>query len=207
MVHRVGHVVAVLAACSAALRRQSRHRQSPPSTGIGSSRFPPRTSRCRTGCMQNSVPQPEQARRRTAADFLTDLSSNEPNLGRVFHVGFIPERRYRCARNIRPATLKGNPMARDSQAALVALNRFGLGARGGASGDFVNAASDPRGFVKAELSVPTACCWKCPGCNRRRRSARKCSPISWREAGARRRREGGAPMPRPEAQSAPPAAG
>ena len=36
-------------------------------------------------------------------------------------------------------------MARDSQAALVALNRFGLGARGGASGDFVNAASDPRG--------------------------------------------------------------
>jgi hypothetical protein len=40
-------------------------------------------------------------------------------------------------------------MARDSQAALVALNRFGFGARGGASGDFVNAASDPRGFVKA----------------------------------------------------------
>src|SRR3981081_2574087 len=50
--------------------------------------------------------------------------------------------------------VKGNPMARDSQAALVALNRFGLGARGGASGDFVNAASDPRGFVKAELSRP-----------------------------------------------------
>jgi uncharacterized protein (DUF1800 family) len=43
-------------------------------------------------------------------------------------------------------------MARDSHAALVALNRFGFGARGGASGDFVNAASDPRGFVKAELS-------------------------------------------------------
>jgi uncharacterized protein (DUF1800 family) len=43
-------------------------------------------------------------------------------------------------------------MARDSQAALVALNRFGFGARGGASGDFVNAASDPRGFVKAELA-------------------------------------------------------
>ena len=45
-------------------------------------------------------------------------------------------------------------MARDSQAALVALNRFGLGARGGASGDFLNAASDPRGFVKAELARP-----------------------------------------------------
>ena len=45
-------------------------------------------------------------------------------------------------------------MARDSQTALVALNRFGFGARGGASGDLVNAASDPRGFVKAELSRP-----------------------------------------------------
>jgi uncharacterized protein (DUF1800 family) len=45
-------------------------------------------------------------------------------------------------------------MARDSQATLVALNRFGLGARGGASGDFANAVSDPRGFVKAELDRP-----------------------------------------------------
>ena len=50
-------------------------------------------------------------------------------------------------------------MARDSQAALVALNRFGFGARGGASGDFVNAASDPRGFVKSELSRRP----RCPG--------------------------------------------
>ncbi len=45
-------------------------------------------------------------------------------------------------------------MARDSHLALVALNRFGLGARGGASGDLVNAASDPRGFVRAELGRP-----------------------------------------------------
>src|ERR1700687_783467 len=45
-------------------------------------------------------------------------------------------------------------MARDSHTALVALNRFGFGARGGASGDLVNAASDPRGFVKAELGRP-----------------------------------------------------
>jgi uncharacterized protein (DUF1800 family) len=54
-------------------------------------------------------------------------------------------------------------MARDSQAALVALNRFGLGARGGASGDFVNAASDPRGFVKAELSRPNGVLLEMPG--------------------------------------------
>ena len=54
-------------------------------------------------------------------------------------------------------------MARDSQAALVALNRFGFGARGGASGDFVNAASDPRGFVKAELSRPNGVLLEVPG--------------------------------------------
>ena len=54
-------------------------------------------------------------------------------------------------------------MARDSQAALVALNRFGLGARGGASGDFINAASDPRGFVKAELGRPNGVLLEVPG--------------------------------------------
>jgi uncharacterized protein (DUF1800 family) len=45
-------------------------------------------------------------------------------------------------------------LARDPQGALVALNRFGFGARGGASGDFSSAAADPRGFVKAELAKP-----------------------------------------------------
>jgi uncharacterized protein (DUF1800 family) len=54
-------------------------------------------------------------------------------------------------------------MARDSQAALVALNRFGFGARGGAAGDFINAASDPRGFVKAELSQPNRVLLEVPG--------------------------------------------
>jgi len=54
-------------------------------------------------------------------------------------------------------------MSRDSQAALVALNRFGLGARGSASGDFVNAASDPRGFVKFELSRPSGELLEMPG--------------------------------------------
>lgn len=54
-------------------------------------------------------------------------------------------------------------MARDSQAALVALNRFGFGARGGASGDLVNASSDPRGFVKAELGRPNGVLLEAPG--------------------------------------------
>lgn len=54
-------------------------------------------------------------------------------------------------------------MARDSQAALVALNRFGFGARGGASGDLIDAASDPRGFVKAELARPNGVLLEAPG--------------------------------------------
>lgn len=54
-------------------------------------------------------------------------------------------------------------MARDPQGALVALNRFGFGARGGASGDIVNAASDPRGFVKAELNRPNGALLDVPG--------------------------------------------
>src|SRR4051794_3234623 len=54
-------------------------------------------------------------------------------------------------------------MVRDPQAALVALNRFGFGARGGASGDLVNAASDPRGFVKTELTPRNAALLEMPG--------------------------------------------
>ena len=58
---------------------------------------------------------------------------------------------------------KDELMARDTQAALVALNRFGFGARGGASGDLVNASSDPRGFVKAELARPNGVLLEAPG--------------------------------------------
>jgi uncharacterized protein (DUF1800 family) len=54
-------------------------------------------------------------------------------------------------------------MARDPQAALVALNRFGFGARGAASGDYEAAIADPRGFVKAELSKPNAALLIAPG--------------------------------------------
>jgi uncharacterized protein (DUF1800 family) len=54
-------------------------------------------------------------------------------------------------------------MARDSQSALMALNRFGFGARGRAAGDLINAASDPRGFVKAELNHRTAARLEMPG--------------------------------------------
>ena len=54
-------------------------------------------------------------------------------------------------------------MARDPHGALIALNRFGFGARGGASGDFEAAASDPRGFVTAELAKPNIALMQSPG--------------------------------------------
>ncbi|CAN5338497.1 DUF1800 family protein [soil metagenome] len=54
-------------------------------------------------------------------------------------------------------------MARDPQGALIALNRFGYGARGWAASDFSSAASDPRGFVKAELGRPNAALLDAPG--------------------------------------------
>src|SRR6202012_634303 len=54
-------------------------------------------------------------------------------------------------------------MARDPQAAVTALNRFGFGARGGASGDLVNAASDPRGFIKVDLQRPGGALLEVPG--------------------------------------------
>src|SRR5262249_34319806 len=45
--------------------------------------------------------------------------------------------------------------APNAKAAFVALNRFSFGARGGAyAGDLGRAASDPRGFLKAELLQP-----------------------------------------------------
>ncbi len=91
-------------------------------------------------------------------------------------------------------------MARDSQAALVALNRFGFGARGGASGDLINAASDPRGFVKAELARPNGVLLEAPGLQ----STPQLGPGRVRlsgpgQAGARGGEDGGAPPKRQQA--------
>jgi uncharacterized protein (DUF1800 family) len=98
-------------------------------------------------------------------------------------------------------------MARDSQAGLVALNRFGLGARGGASGDFVNAASDPRGFVKAELSRPSGVLLEVPGLLSTPALGQEVFAYQFeikqaRDAAAK----SGAPMPESEANPAQPAA-
>jgi uncharacterized protein (DUF1800 family) len=142
-----------------------------------------------------------------AADFLTELSSNKPNLGRDFHVGFIPDGGMMRTSNIGAVTVKGNPMARDSQAALVALNRFGLGARGGASGDFVNAASDPRGFVKAELNRPNGALLEAPGLQSTPALAQEVFAYQFAEKQAREAAaKSGAASPPSEANPAPAAA-
>ena len=98
-------------------------------------------------------------------------------------------------------------MARDSQAALVALNRFGLGARGGASGDFVNAASDPRGFVKAELDRPNGALLEAPGLQSTPALAQEVFAYQLEQKQAREAAaKSGAAMPPPEANPAPSAA-
>ena len=49
----------------------------------------------------------------------------------------------------------------DFRAGFTALNRFGFGARG--DGDLAAAASDPRGFLKAELAQPGIALLEGPG--------------------------------------------
>jgi uncharacterized protein (DUF1800 family) len=99
-------------------------------------------------------------------------------------------------------------MARDSQAALVALNRFGLGARGGASGDFLNAASDPRGFVKAELSRGNGALLELPGLQPTPALAQEVFAYEFEIKQARAAAKSGAPIaaPKPGAATQPPAA-
>src|ERR1700749_721451 len=103
--------------------------------------------------------------------------------------------------------LKGDPMARDSQAALVALNRFGLGARGGASGDFASAAADPRGFVKAELSRPGGALLEAPGLQSTPALAQAVFAYQFEIVQARNAAAKSAPNPGPAANGAPDIAG
>jgi hypothetical protein len=58
------HQEAVVSVLSAALRRQSRHRQSPPSDGIGRRTVSSAHQHGPDRLQENSVPQPAQARRR-----------------------------------------------------------------------------------------------------------------------------------------------
>jgi uncharacterized protein (DUF1800 family) len=99
-------------------------------------------------------------------------------------------------------------MARDSRNALVALNRFGFGARGGAAGDFVNAASDPRGFVKAELARPGAILLEVPGLQSTPQLAKAVFDYQFeqqqaRAAAAKAAATEAAPQPQPDAKPSP----
>jgi uncharacterized protein (DUF1800 family) len=55
----------------------------------------------------------------------------------------------------------GDLAMRDDKGAFLALHRFGYGSRG--DGDLVAAASDPRGFVQADLDVPDIAFLSAPG--------------------------------------------
>src|ERR1700680_1160810 len=64
-----------------------------------------------------------------------------------------------CLRNFLLRVFEGKEedmaIGPDHKAAFVAFSRFSFGARGGAyAGDLARAASDPRGFLKAELLQP-----------------------------------------------------
>jgi hypothetical protein len=66
---------------AAALRRQSRHRQSPPSAGIGSLAVSSVHQQVPERSQPNSVPQPEQTRRRELAfanGFVIDRVKSPP---------------------------------------------------------------------------------------------------------------------------------
>ena len=54
-------------------------------------------------------------------------------------------------------------IAANDRNALVALHRFGLGARGGGAGDLRSAAMDPRGYLAAELVRPGVALLDAPG--------------------------------------------
>ena len=118
--------------CPAAFRRQSRHRQSLPSSGIGSRAVSSAHQHGPARLQVNSVPHREQARRREAGisnRFVINRAESWPCSSCRVHA----EAPYHSPAIYPEGQAEGNPMARDSQAALVALNRFGLGARGGAS--------------------------------------------------------------------------
>jgi uncharacterized protein (DUF1800 family) len=89
----------------------------------------------------------------------------------------------------------------DQKAAFVAFNRFSFGARGGAyAGDLARAASDPRGFLKAELLQPAIAHLDTPGLPQTKTAL--ATLFAFREQ-RRREREGMAPAK--TSPSAPPA--
>jgi hypothetical protein len=122
---------AVLGAAAAAFRRQSRHRQSSPSSGIGSRAVSCAHQHGPARLQVNSVPQREQARRREAGISNRSVINRADSWPCSSYL-VRAEAPCRSPAIYAEGQAEGNPIARDSQAAFAALNRFGLGARGGA---------------------------------------------------------------------------
>jgi hypothetical protein len=85
----------VVAASAAAFRRQSRHRQSLPSAGIASRAVSSAHQHGPARLQVNSVPQPEQTRRREGLSKRGGLSNrfvmNRSQSRRCFHIRFMPD--------------------------------------------------------------------------------------------------------------------
>jgi hypothetical protein len=79
------------AACPAIFLKQFRHRQSPPSTGIGRTAVSPAHQQGPDRPQENSVPQPEQAtRREEGTGFSNRFVMNRLAFRRGFNSRFIP---------------------------------------------------------------------------------------------------------------------
>ncbi len=100
-----------MAACAAILRKQSRHRQSPPSLGIASRAVSSAHQHCVERLQVNSVPQLEQARRReTGFSNRFVMKGAEP--WPCFSCRVHAERRYDPQPNIRPPESKRSPKSK-----------------------------------------------------------------------------------------------
>ena len=92
--------------CPAIFRKQSRHRQSSPSTGIGSRAVSSAHQHGPDRSQVNSVPQPEQARRREAG-FSNRFVMNRTEAWPCFSCRVHAERRYNPHAIYAPRTCKG----------------------------------------------------------------------------------------------------
>jgi len=88
---RQNHEASLASALATIFRKQSRHRQSPPSSGIGNRATSSAHQHAPARLQVNSVPQPEQASRRDGG-FSNRSVINRARSCPRFHVGFMSNR-------------------------------------------------------------------------------------------------------------------
>jgi hypothetical protein len=97
-----------LLAAATIFRKHSRHRQSPPSSGIGRRAGSSAHQHGPARLQVNSVPHPEQARRREAGTALSNrFVINRTESGFCFSCRVHPERRYHPPGNYTPGPVQG----------------------------------------------------------------------------------------------------